>query len=102
MLVVGTAVAVAAAKRGQVPEHPPPSEFLAVPLGSLAIFAVLSRYATDCLALQLRNGAWRYGTTEAGFRAFGLNVEPLDDQSLRNAILDSPPVVLGVCADILG
>ena len=41
MLVVGTAVAVAAAKRGQVPELPPPLEFLAVPLGNLAIFAVL-------------------------------------------------------------
>ncbi len=38
---VGTAVAVAAAKRGQVPELPPPLEFLAVPLGNLAIFAVL-------------------------------------------------------------
>ena len=41
MIVVGTAVAVAAAKRGQVPELPPPLEFLAVPLGNLAIFAVL-------------------------------------------------------------
>jgi hydrogenase/urease accessory protein HupE len=41
MLVVGTAVAVAAAKRGQVPELPPLLEFLAVPLGNLAIFAVL-------------------------------------------------------------
>ena len=41
MLVVGTAVAVAAAKRGQVPELPPPLEFLAVPLGNLTIFAVL-------------------------------------------------------------
>jgi len=41
MLVVGTAVAVAAAKRGQVPELPLPLEFLAVPLGNLAIFAVL-------------------------------------------------------------
>ena len=41
MLVVGTAVAVAAAKRGQVPELPPPREFPAVPLGNLAIFAVL-------------------------------------------------------------
>jgi len=41
MLVVGTAVAVAAAKRGQAPELPPPLEFLAVPLGNLAIFAVL-------------------------------------------------------------
>jgi hypothetical protein len=38
MLVVGTAVAVAAAKRGQVPELPPPREFLAVPLGNLVIF----------------------------------------------------------------
>jgi len=41
MRVVGTAIAVAAAKRGQVPELPPPLEFLAVPLGNLAIFAVL-------------------------------------------------------------
>ena len=41
MLVVGTAVAGAAAKRGQVPELPPPLEFLAVPLGNLAIFVVL-------------------------------------------------------------
>ena len=40
MLVVGTAVAVAATKRGQVPGLPP-LEFLAVPLGNLAIFAVL-------------------------------------------------------------
>lgn len=41
MLVVGTAVAVAAAKRGQAPGLPPPLEFLATPLGGLAIFAVL-------------------------------------------------------------
>ena len=40
MLVVGTAVAVAAAKRGQVQSFAP-LEFLAVPLGNLAIFAVL-------------------------------------------------------------
>jgi hypothetical protein len=41
MLVVGTAVAVAAAKRGQVPGFPPPLVGLATPLGGLAIFAVL-------------------------------------------------------------
>jgi len=28
-----------------------------------------SHYATDCPALQPPNGAWRYGATEAGFRA---------------------------------
>lgn len=39
-MLVGTAVAVAAAKRGQVPELPLPLELLAVPLGNLAIFAV--------------------------------------------------------------
>jgi hypothetical protein len=41
MLVVGTAVAVAAAKRGQVPGFLPPLEEFATPLGLLAIFAVL-------------------------------------------------------------
>jgi len=41
MLVVGTTVAVAAAKRGPVPGLPPPLEFLAVPLGGLANFGAL-------------------------------------------------------------
>jgi hypothetical protein len=41
MLVVGAAVAIAAAKRGPIPGLPPPLEFLAVPLGGLANFAVL-------------------------------------------------------------
>jgi hypothetical protein len=41
MLVVGTGVAIEAAKRGQVPGLPPPLEFLAVPLGGLFNFAVL-------------------------------------------------------------
>jgi hypothetical protein len=41
MLVAGAVVAIAAAKRGQVPGLPPPLEFLAVPLGGLFNFAVL-------------------------------------------------------------
>ena len=41
MLVVGTDVAIVAAKRGQVPGLPPPLESLATPLGGLTIFAVL-------------------------------------------------------------
>jgi hypothetical protein len=41
MIAVGSAVAVAAAKRGPVPGLPPPLEDLAIPLGGLAIFAVL-------------------------------------------------------------
>jgi hypothetical protein len=45
MLVLGTAVAVGAAKRGPppnpVPGFPPPLEFLATPLGGLALFATL-------------------------------------------------------------
>ena len=41
MLVVGTAVAVASVKRGPVAGLPPPLEFLAVPVGGLANFAVL-------------------------------------------------------------
>src|SRR6185436_19322300 len=41
MIAVGTAVAVAAAKRGPVPGLPSPLEDLAIPLGGLVIFAVL-------------------------------------------------------------
>jgi hypothetical protein len=45
MLVVGTAVAVAAAKRGPppnaLPGFPPPLEFLVIPLGDLTVFATL-------------------------------------------------------------